>query len=350
MPLFVNGEWFNPTLVKSEQPSGHTYYKDEFDEFIKKIEHYKNPVVLKVRRVNKALTDSKGVPVPPPSDNFSYKQRILTAQGTETWVYQETFPDKKDGEYKFKNLGVWVRGRMSLQKSEKERLFYLMKKSGYLKDKLIHHDPAAIAKERAQKEEMKAKLYFHIYNQESGLAKSAPRLKELALSFGVRKVKDMGIDELRNALFEKVTAGDDLRTKGIKAFLEALTDKPQTSKEAQVQDAIEREIILYNSQNREWRFISKGEETAVICKVGEGEDSVPSLMKHLSRNPSIENRILYAIETGKLSELKPSEVEDLPWDVFKRECEIAGIKATGRKRDASNDDLREWLTLLENAK
>ena len=196
---------------------------------------------------------------------------------------------------------------------------------------------------------MKAKLYYHIYNQESGLAKSLPRLRELALSFGVRKVKDMEIDEVRNELFERVMAGDDVRTKGIKAFLAALTDKPQTSKEAHIQSAIEKEVIVFNNQEHEWRFISKGEETAVICKVGQGDDPIPSLMKHLSRNPSIENRILYAIDTGKLSELKPSEVEELPWDVFKRECEIAGIKSHGRKRDALNDDLREWLTLLENA-
>lgn len=353
MPLFVNGEWFNPALKKEEQPSAHRKLKEDYDNFIfREAANFKYPVELRVKRTMKRLTDSRGTPVQPPTDNLNYRQSVQSSDGTEAWVYQKKFPQKKDGEYTFIDMGEWIRGSIRIQPSEKDKLYYLFKKSGRVGSTLIHHDPEAIARKRAEDNALKAQLYFQIYNFESPLVKEPRRLKELAQSFGVRKVSSLSIPEVQNALFDIVNAGDDVRTRGPRKFLEAASDYDTASKEAQIQEAIEKEVIVFNSAESEWRFLSRGQETSTIYKVDEGGSKVEALLEYLKRHPMIENRILIAARTGKLTELKPEDIDGLNKAELDRECKIAGVRgyAPGRSKEDVKDDLREWVEFYNNVK
>ena len=350
MPLFVNGAWFNPALKKEEQPSAHKKLKEEYDRFMLDASNFRYPVELRVARVKKKPTDSVGAPVQPPTDNLNYRQSVLTDDGTEAWVYQKKFPNKKDGEYQFKDMGEWIRGSLRIQANEKEKLFYFFKKSGRVGTPmatLIHHDPEAIARRRAEEGALKSQLWFHVYNNEAPLVKDRKRMREVALSFGVKGVSKMSDHEVQNALFDAVSAGDDVRTRGVRKFLEAIEDKDTSTKQAKIQEAVDKGIITYNTAENEWRFVSQGKETATICKLYEDHkgSKVDALLEHLAKDPFYENRILIATRTGKLTELKPEDVSTLTKHERDRECRIAGISfvGPGRTKDVIEEELRDWV-------
>ena len=354
MPLFVNGEWFNTALRKEEQPSAHKKLKEEYDRFMAEAKDFKFPVELRVARIKEKPTDSKGIPVQPPTDNLNYRQSVPTDDGSETWVYQKKFPEKTDTGYRFTDMGEWVRGALRIYNNEKDKLFYFFKKSGRVGGTLIHHDPEAIARKRAAEGALKAQLWFHIYNPESPLVKDRKRMRDVALSFGVRRVTNMSDHEVQNALFDKVNAGDDIRTRGVKKFLEAINDQDSSARQARIQEAIDKEVITYNSAENEWRFLSQGQEISTILKLDEAfkGSKVDALLEHLAKNPLYENRILVATRTGRLTELKPEDVADLNRNERNRECKLAGISIAGpgRTKEAIEEDLRSWAEFNQNVK
>lgn len=350
MPLFVNNEWFNPRLPLETQPSAHKDYKKTYDRFVEEVRSFKSPVTLKIRRANKIRTDSKGTPLPPPSDNLSWKSVVNTASGSETWVYQESIPEKKDGEYRFRKMGEWVRGSLVIHPSRQmDKLFYFMRKSPYINRTLIHYDPAAEAQRKVLTKQLEAELYFHIYNRDSDLVKEPNRLRDIAKSWGVKKVSELSIPEIQEELFSKVTSGDDRRTKGIKAFIDSVGDKSKISREARIREAIEKDVISLNDMEMAWKFKSRGKETAEICKVESSDKGkeISVLMDYLSRHPIDENRILHAVKTGKLSKFTSEDVESLEWTELTRECQVAGISYAGKKKEKIYEELREWFRFLE---
>ena len=352
MPLFVNGEWFNPSLKKEEQPSAHKNYKVEYDQFMREAQSFKHPVELRVARVQKRNTDSRGTPIEPPTDNLSYKQSIVTSDGVESWVFQKNFPEKTDKGYRFSDLAEWVRGSLRIQKHEKDKLFYFFRKSGYVGKTLIHYDPEAIARKKAEDNALKAQLYFHVYNTEAPLVKDFDRLKEVAQSFGVKKTYSLSRPEIQNSLFEVVSQGDDIRSRGVRAFLDMIGNYDRTKREAEIQQAIEKEIIVFNSADSEWKFVSRGKETATICKIEPGArgSKVDALLDHLKNKPAEENRVLIGARTGSLTNLKPEDIENLTSTELKRECEVAGISRVGRKKEDYLDELRQWAEFYNTVK
>ena len=352
MPLFVNGEWFNPKLDKSDQPSAHKHYKDEWDEFFRQTENFKFPVKLKARRADKKRTDSKGTPVQVPATNLSYKTTIVTPNGAETWVLQEKFPEKIDDQYRFIDLGVWFRDAILVHRHERDKLFFLMKKTTYLRNILYHFDPAAKALERAQKEALKGQIYFLVYNSQSPIVSDQKKLKDIAKSFGVKKVDSLSLSEIQTQLFDRVMAGDDIRSKGPKAFVSECEDTPVAGKQARIQEAIEKELITFNKHTMEWRFKARDKETAVICKVDSVGGERKALLDYLKDHPEDENRILTALSTGRLSKLTHEDIDALSWEDLLRECDVAGIKrpSKGRDKEAVKDELREWVSFLENVR
>lgn len=347
MPLFVNGEWFNPGLKLDEQPPAHKKFKKQYDAFIHSTQPFRWPVTLKVGRANKIKTDSRGNPIPPPSDNLSWKAVINTPDGADTWVYQPSIPEKRDGEYRFRKLGEWVRGSLIIHKTQMDKLFYFMKKAPYLGGTLVHHDPAADAMKRAAKREVEAKLYYLIYNRESELYQNAPLMRDIAKSWGVKRVGDMTLAEVQEALFEKVTQGDDIRTRGPQAFIDSVADRETVSRQAKAQDAIEKGLVVFNDEEMAWKYKSLGVETANICKLDASDKGkeLEALLDYLSRSPEDEARVLHAAKTGRLTEFNERDIDGMDWSEIRSEVRVAGIKSamSGRTKDDVKDDLREWL-------
>lgn len=353
MALFVNGEWFNPALEENSQPSQHKRHKQDYDAFVEETKHFKFPVTLKVKRANKIRTDSKGTPLPPPSDNLSWKSTIQTPYGSETWIYQLAVPEKKDGEYVLnRKLGEWVRGSLIIHKSQMDKLFYFMKKSGALRRILFHYDPAAEAGRKVAQREMEAELYFLIYNKDSELVRDPNRMRDVAKSWGVRNVDSLELSEIKTDLFEKVISGDDRRSRGVKAFMDAVKNKGAVSRQAKIQEAVEKRVIVFNDTDMAWKFVADGNETADICKLDTADRGREreALIEYLSRNAMEENRILYALRTGRLSEFTAKDVDTMSWSEMIQECKIAGIRTTGVNKEKVKDDLRDWLRQLKAVK
>jgi len=350
MSLFVNGEWFNTSLNKEEQPPAHRRFKEEYDQFVEESKSFKFPVTLRIKRAEKIRTDARGTPLPPPSDNLSWRSTIRREGGSETWVYQKRIPDKVDGEYVFFPISEWIRGSLRLSEKQMDKLFYYMKKSASINNQLIHYDPAARAREKAKEQELKGQLYFLVYNSESPLVQDTNSLKDVARSWGVRKVGDLSIAEIQEELFNKVTGTRG----GMQKFVGSVQDKRAVGKKSKIREAVEKEIIVFNPSTLEWKFKTRGKETSLICKIDESDRgrAEDTLMTYLERHPMEENRILYAIKTGKLSEFTPEDVENLDWETIKTECEIAGIRTfgAGRKKEVVMDELRDYLRFLQNVK
>lgn len=343
--LFVNNDWLNLSLDVNDSPAQHKQFIREYQEFLKECEYFKFPVVLKTRRSSPKLNKS-GQAEPTPSDSLSMKSTVQGKNGTETWVFQKTFPTKKtNGEHNFRDTYEWVRGNMLIHENQKDKLFYMLKKSPYVRTGILfHYDPEMIAKKKAEKMKLETDVQSLIYSDKSPLVQDREKMRVVAKSFGVPKVDKMSIAEIQEALLNKVRQGDDINTKGMKTFIEACNLDDEIHDLAMYQDAVDMGVVRYNPRTKQWAFVGKGgKDSSVICQVESKGNELRVLARHLKTDETNYNRILVAMKSGKLINVNPEDVDGLGWEELKKHCQVAGIKCVGRKKEDAADELREYL-------
>lgn len=347
MPLFVNGEFFNHNLSVEEQPSHHKNFKKDFDTFKEEMRNLKDPVTLRIKR-NIAPTDSIGQRVQGPSTNIPYRVKRDTPTGSETWVYQDTFPSKNpSGDFAFKRVSQWVRKQMSVPKNQADKLFFLMEKSGFLGYILDHHDPAAIARKRKQEQELRHKFEWLMFNEDSDFVKDRDKMKDLARAYKIRNTDTKSFDEVQMELYDTIDKDPDKHKRKMRRFVEECYDTETIGRKVKIQRAIEKGYITFNTKDLTWMFAKDGKPTAEICTVdrsaiGGGESD--ALVDYLKRNPKDQKRLFNALKTGRMSEYIREDVDNLHKDEIKREAKILGLKVDFVKYEDVVDSLKNELS------
>lgn len=347
--LFVNNEHLNLNLSLDETPPKHKNFIREFETFKQEIRDFKFPVVFKVKRSDTRKQNSyKGHYEPTPADRISLKATHQSSTGNEEWVYQKTFPRlKPNGQPTWKEPFEWVRGSMLIHENQLDKLFFIMKKSPYLKTKLIyHHDPALIARNKVKAAELKNEVEFLILNPKSEISGNYEFLKTIAKSFGVPKVEGKAIDEVKLSLLTKVLSGDDIKTKGAQAFIKACNMDEGIKNKAKIQDAADKGIIKWTPNRKQVTFLGeKGDPSKVVYTVtGRAEFWLDEFSNYLKGDTPLLKKILAGVEGGKIHDFSVEDVDEMmgDWEKVKEICGDIGIKSVGRKKEDIADDLRAY--------
>ena len=344
--LFVNNEYLNLNLDLDETPAKHKQFKREFEEFKKEIKDFKFPVVFKVKRSDvRKQNPYKGHYEPTPADRITLKVTHQSPTGNEEWVYQRNFPKlKPSGQPIWKDAFEWVRGSMLVHENQLDKLFFIMKKSPYLKTKVLYHyDPALIARNKVKAIELKNKVESLIFNESSPVSNNYEFLRTIAKSFGIPKIDGLDNSEVKLALLNKVLAGDDIKSKGAQYFIDACNMDDGVKTRAKVQDAVDKGVIRYTPGKRQVTFASGSE----ICTVdGRPEFWLDEFVKYLKENPNVLTKIVGAVSDNKLHDFKPEDVDNImeDRDKVKEICSDLGIRVVGRKKEDVADDLRAYAS------
>jgi hypothetical protein len=344
--LFVNNEWVNLNLSEQDAPVNHKQYIREYNDFLKETEDFKFPVVLKLKRAKNDVNKS-GHLEPARATSISFKADAQGKSGGEQWIYHTRFPEKdKNGKNRWRESNEWVRGSMIIHENQKDKLFFLMKKSPYVtRGILFHYDPVMIAKRRAEKREQENEVVTLIYSKTSPLVQNPDLLRIIAKSFGIAKVDKLSIGEIQEKLEARVKSGDDVSSKGMKAFLRACEVDLVIKSRAQIQDAIDKGIVRLSPNTREWGFADGGKITKVICKCsGRHGEELQELYEYLKTDKSSLDKIILVSETGSVIDYTAEDVDNIPWERLRDDALSVGIRVVGVKKEKVTDDMREDLS------
>jgi len=258
--LFVNNE-----EVKQGHPSFKKYEAWIRGEFFKSL---KNPVVLKSK--DPVKFNFTGL-VEPPRIKFVPFEAIVYDEdlGSQHWHYCEALPTKRKDTWRYRPLGEEVKRTMKIDKTKSpDKVFFMLTKSSIVKEGyLVLEDKAKEARAAIQKESDRDAVKYIINNQYSPISPETTGdendMRMIASAWGVANAfnKDISVDEIRIDLFSKVEYGQkNIQTtaRGFKEFLAEIHEKSKIALRANIQKAIDDEVIEYDKVNFVWKYKKSG--------------------------------------------------------------------------------------------
>ena len=289
--LFVNGE-----QLKLDTPEGRkfTNFKDN------KLKKMKNPVVFKSGKPIKI--NKTGLFEPPRQEWIPFSTTINGENGSETWQYTSVLPIKKDNQWIFSERGrIYSHGRKwKMDKNKDSELIYFMGElSPFVKSgKIILENKEHEARTLIDKEIGILDVKFFIYSDNSPLSVQATggeeTLRIVASSWGVEDVDGKSLSEIQIALHKAVekshpTAGTTGR--GYTEFLSETRVNELVVLRANVQRAIDKDLIEYAYQDLQWKFTSSGN---VLMTISQRDIAIKeiALFNHIKVRPELRDMLM----------------------------------------------------------
>lgn len=324
--LYVNGELLN-TGDFSDQ-NKHEAIVADYHKTIKYVKEYYGDNILvqtKIRPRSDAKTGSPRFPGPRGLLLISnMKRQVDGGVAQEELRYSPVILSKDDkGNLKHEDPNMLIhRGEKSISVVREPDLVYYVMKCGKVGvtpaegRKFSIYDAKAINKEGASKRRAEGRVIHLIYD-----AIPEHEVRILAKSWGLGGVDSMGIETVRETLFDKVEEGEKTKARqpgskarGFKEFAESSTVKEVDRLTALCKDAEEKKSLVFNKEDRTWVIDYKDKGKPYTLKElsgGEFGDPLGALVSHLMTDPSALNKV-ENVTGKKLAPLEPAEEVAVP--------------------------------------
>jgi len=136
-------------------------------------------------------------------------------------------------------------------------------------------DDEAIATAKAVTMATDLELRYHLFSESSPIAKDRALLSDIAVTFGVTDVDALGINQLKNRIYELVTAGDNSSHRFIntQSFMELIGNEEKRKVAKVIYGAVKRGDIVYSNKDYGFHFVEGGKvNTEIIFSVA-GRDA-----------------------------------------------------------------------------
>jgi hypothetical protein len=207
---------------------------------------------------------------------FDYNATERSTGGSKMWRYSlHPILKDKEGYPTFEGDHGEFFDTLSLvfKRDDMERLWFLMTKSNMVTGRKIYsiYDPEKEYRERVEKESNEVGVKFFIMSKESPLTLS--HLRTIAKSFGMSGVDDMSEFKMKGLLLDKVTELQKTKKDGFKRFMQSVNIDQYVAMKANVQDAIDKNIIGWMPRNLSWNWLDgSGQPIELICQVGSNNE------------------------------------------------------------------------------
>jgi hypothetical protein len=290
-----------------------------------KVKRLGYPIVFKSDKLQKGYRDGKkGI-------SFLYSGEVNTQHGTTTIVYATSAHADKFG------VGVDYRPRRGkfenewhLHAGDLDKILFMMVGCSLVKAGTIYvEDRKAIASELARKRSQGSTLMFYLYNEQSPVYHDIDKLCQIALAIGISNPSELSDDLLRNAIFERVEAAEQVKdgTFGYQWFDDSIKEfTPVITALTFVQKALDERRIRFDDKMFRWNLVDdKGDTLRMLCQV---EPQKHSLRREILATLCTKNSEIYSLI--KLD--KPKE-QETPKSKLPDELPSAGVQPTTPEDD-----------------
>lgn len=181
----------------------------------------------------------------------------------------------KNGKPEFGGERKHVRHILELKKDDVELAYFLLKYNRQvLSGRIKMIDDEAVAEGIATKASDDLDLKFYIYSKNSPIAETPDVLKSVAIAFGINDVKSLGVNQIKNRIYEAVTAGNKSgdRFVNTQIFMGLVSDEDKREITHVLYDAITHKDLVYSTKDFSWHFSAGGEIGEAIFTVA-GKDA-----------------------------------------------------------------------------
>jgi hypothetical protein len=259
-------------------------------------------------------------------------------------------------------------------KRDTELIFYLKYRSSkFQKGKIFFHDEEVLEEKKAELNEMEALAKYYIFSADSPISfqrtGSEQAMKQLASSYDIHNVSGLSYTATKNAiwdLLQRLSGKKKDNPKYYKDFVKQVEMRTDVSKTANVNQAIQLGILIYNPDTREWSFKEKGgsEKKLVTAPIDEINNYKDCVVRYL-----IDTKNAYWYDQVKAS-LDDNAYERIPQSIiagfeeeysflqgeitrggdtdarFQDLCNKHNVRFAGVKKDEYEKELREKCTAV----
>lgn len=349
--LFINNEH-----IPLDDPStSNPYAKEILKKFEQMKQDYNFPIRIKTRfgtRHNKT-----GAKEPYQSIVAPFEGDYVTPTGVKTRLrYSKSYPTKKaSGRMDYvEGRGEVVERYMVIQDTEMDKAYYMLYvcpivKKGMLKVENKQKEAAAELKALSKM----AAINYMLNDEDSELYHDENRIRTIAAAFGVTKADDkkVSLDEVKLRLIKAITVGESGNDPliNIKAFKEAVKMPKDIKLRARIQQAIDRELLMFDMRKYRWNFIiDKMHKPIMDVNVSDFEIKEELLARHLLGN--LDDKSLFDRLLGEDS--NPSytveDIDKLDMGELRSMCQDRGIPIIGAgiTKEVLRKNLKESLGLV----
>jgi hypothetical protein len=290
-------------------PADHKLLKDKFPKWPIRL-------IYPESRVRKSKLKHNVLPDKPNSISFPLFATVKTPLGADTWRFAENKIYGSNNQIIYTPSNLILRGSMVLQEHDKELVYWLVKCCPFLEGgenfngkvpKCIIEDLVGNAEKKAMKEEEAATLKALIYSSKMGLGET--RLREVAKAYFIPDVNELTFAQVKLAVENRVLS--DKRA-GVEKFLELVEAEQVLDVRANLQNAIDRDIITFMAQKRIWAWVTEqGKKNIPICQTGAGQDPHEALYDYYLGDRSFAKEITSALKGNKVVMSEGADEPDL---------------------------------------
>ena len=369
--LYVNNQELKPGMPE------WTRYKKFLDEVLPDLPE---TVIFKRKRPIMVNEGTKLTEVDPrtfiPYEAIDYDKEL----GSQHWRYCETAPVKNErGKWIYKPLGKndFKRSYAVDKAKRPDFIFFMMELCHKTKDgTVIFEDRKAEARKRIAKDDKANAVKFMITNSMSPLSPensgSEDMLRMIAAAWGVPHAHNQrkSLDEVRVELLDIVEIAEKKADseRGFDTFLSEINSKERIVLRANIQRAIDKKTISYDSKEFTWKyegtdhlivtistrffkspasglfeyFLTNEDKKRVFYQILEDKYEVKDVFeepeveepteKHVEKSPQRKAFDLAELEKMDSEELK-AEIESYNyWDVVKWGEQVLNLELKGKKK------------------
>ena len=185
--------------------------------------------------------------------------------------YTAALPRLDDkGNPQFSDSRKHVKYILELKEKDIELAYFLLRHNQQIaKGRIKVVDDEADALKRVNKEADDLDLKYYIFSRTSPIADSTDVFKSIAITFGIPGVNSLGINQIKNRIYEVVSAGnkDSNRFVNTKTFMELIASDEMREVAQIIYDAVEKKDLIYSTKDFAWHFSSGGDLGESILNV-----------------------------------------------------------------------------------
>ena len=210
-----------------------------------------------------------------------------------------------------------LRGTMVLQQHDIELVFWLVNCCPFLEGgknwngkppKCAIEDLRGQAERKAQREEELATVKALIYSSKVGLGEKKLRL--VAKAYFIRDVEELSYAQVKLAVENQIQRD---KRNGVKKFLDLIDADQAIEVRANLQKAIDMEIITFMPQKKIWAWVTeKGKKNVPIASISGSADQYEALYDYYMGNRKFAQEVVSVLKGEKVTAAVGAEGFDDP--------------------------------------
>jgi hypothetical protein len=195
---------------------------------------------------------------------------------TGEWRYTKVMPKVDKNGTTFISYYELMSYMKYLYETDIEYIYYLLTHcESIISGRITVVDDEAIATATVASMSSDLELRYQLYAPSSPIANDKSLLGDIAITFGIKDVDSIGINQLKNRIYDVVTNGDSQNHRFIntKSFMELIGNEEKRRVAKVIHNSVKTGDLVYSNKDYGWHFVEGGRVNPEIILSVAGRDS-----------------------------------------------------------------------------